>query len=659
MRWTVSLLCAAAALCLGLAAAKADDQPDIDIVYPQSANVFDVVRDGGVDNTGKTDVTAKLQALLSARSRSISVLYFPKGTYLVSGELVVKIDRSRNDASHSHGPWIVGEKRSETIIRLKDGTWPKPIYDLMEGKEKRLDKQVVLSTGDSTNTTFNKIIRNLTVNTGKNNAGAIGLQYCVSNSGFLGEVSIISEDGKGVAGLALAGVENGPGQVRNVQTRGFDIGFYNAAMHMMTVSHLTIENPNKIGVVNVGMAAAEDFNITMNAPGAAGTPGSPGVAIDMRGGVLSLVGARLTGVSGLAVTHKGMLYLRDAKAVGYAGVLEAGKLTVDEFTSDKTVSLFDRGDKAIALPIKKTPMVPYEKDMSKWANVLDYGAVGDGKADDTEAIQKALNDTSKTTVLFPYGGKPWGVNERHLVPEKIGRQFRITKPLVLGPTIERVVGVPGHISHKFADKATFTIGDGKPEVVVIEGMKMPPILVKTSRTVVISSTSAAYPWESLGEVRGYEASTGLTLEGTGDVFLNDVSNAFVVNNPRQQVWVRFYNNETGWWLKMPCVNVYAGSVWILGWKSEAFNRRVLIKADGRVELFGFNSYSQSKKAAVPEEDVPIIENQGGQFSVINLAQRGVRKYGKLIQETVDGQTKMLTSKENGSPDLGIYTDIPK
>ncbi len=623
---------------------------DIDIVYPPSANVFDVVRDGGVDNTGKTDVTAQLQQLLRERERSISVLYFPKGTYLVSGELFVKIDRSRSNASHSHGPWIVGESRSQTVIRLKDGTWPKPVYDLTDGKEKRLDKQVVLSTGDSTNTTFNKIIRNLTVNTGRNNAGAIGIQYCVSNSGYLGEVTIVSEDGKGLAALALAGVENGPGQVRNVHTRGFDIGLYNVAQHMMSISHMTIDQPNKVGVIHNGMAAAEDFKINLSAPGP---------AIDMRGGALSLVGARFAGVGGLAVQAKGLFYLRDAEAEGYEGVLEPGQRSVKESVGGKTASLFDRGGSAIALPIKPTPMVPYERDMSKWANVLDYGAVGDGQADDTEAIQKALNDTTKTHVVFPFSGKPWGANERHLVPEKIGRRYRVTQPLVLGPTIERVVGVPGIIAHSFADKATFTIGDGEPPVVVIEGMRLPPIVVKTSRTVVISSTSGGYPWDSLEGVRGYEAFTGFRFEGTGDVFLNDTSTAFVVDNPEQNVWVRFFNDERGWWLKMPCVNVYAGSVWMLGWKSEAFNQRVLIKEAGRFELFGYNSYSQTKKAPVPEEDVPIIDNQGGQFSVINIAQRGIRKYPKLVQETVDGQTRLLNAKDNGGHDLGLYTSIAR
>jgi hypothetical protein len=632
---------------------------DIDIVYPPSANVFDVVRDGGVDNTGKTDVTRQLQQLISERANSVSILYFPKGTYLVSGELVVKIDRSRNNASHSHGPWIVGEKRSETIIRLKDGTWPTPAYDLMDDQRAtRIDRQVVLSTGDSTNTTFNKTIRNLTINTGRGNAGAIGLQYCVSNTGYLGEVSIVSEDGRGVAALALSGVENGPGQVRNVRTRGFDVGLYNVAMHMMSLSHLTIEDARRVGVINAGMAAAEDLRVTMR---------EPGPALVHRGGsAFSLVGGSFTGQGEVAVQAEGPLfYLRDVTASGYEGVVEKGRTKVDEHVSGRTASLFDRGGRSLALPIKPEPIVPYERDMSKWANVLDYGAVGDGLADDTAAIQRALNDTTKTHVVFPFSGKPWGENERHLVPEKIGRRYRVTGSLTLGPTIQRVVGVPAHIVTDFKDRATFIIGDGVPDVVVIEGLRpSPPIVVRTSRTVVLSSVEPRWPWGSLKDeegnaVRGYEASTNILLEGTGDVFLNDVQETIVVNNPRQNVWIRFFNDERGWWLSMPTITVKAGSVWVLGWKSEAFNRRVLVEEQGRLEMFGYMSYSQTKKAAVPEEDVPIIDNQGGQISVINIAQRGVRKYAKLVAETLGGETRVLTAKDNGGADLGLYSSVNK
>lgn len=45
--------------------------------------------------------------------------------------------------------------------------------------------------------------------------------------------------------------------------------------------------------------------------------------------------------------------------------------------------------------------VPAVPDMSGWVSVVDYGAVGDGETDDTEAIQKAVD--ANATVFFPEG----------------------------------------------------------------------------------------------------------------------------------------------------------------------------------------------------------------------------------------------------------------
>ena len=53
------------------------------LVFPSGTGMVDVVRDRGVDNTGRTDVTAKLNQILTT-DRAI---YLPIGTYRVSGML--------------------------------------------------------------------------------------------------------------------------------------------------------------------------------------------------------------------------------------------------------------------------------------------------------------------------------------------------------------------------------------------------------------------------------------------------------------------------------------------------------------------------------------------------------------------------------------------
>ncbi len=651
-----------AACCLVAGSSHAESDPDIDIVYPPGANVFNVVTDGGVDNTGKTDVTGKLQTLIAERSRSISILYFPKGEYLVSGSLVVKIDRSRNDASHSHGPWIVGEKRSETVIRLKDGTWPKPIYDLLEptkrgeakkaGYPKALDKQVVLNTGDSTNTTFNKIIRNLTINTGSNNAGAIGVQYCTSNSGFLGEVTIVSEDGQGLCGLALAGVENGPGQVRNVFVKGFDVGLYNVAPYTMSVSHVTLQDINQVGVLNgdPGMMAGENFNITMK---------GEGPAIRQDGRHFALLGGDLRGHAGPAIEGEDNLYLSDVKAAGFAGVLEDGAMQVDEFVGGRTAGLFNKQDGSLRLPIKRTPYVPYETDMSKWANLLDYGAdhvTGkDGKHDSTEAFEKALADKTKTHIMVPYGGKPWKSTgyEHHKVPDPRGRNFWIRKSLVIPPHVTRIVGAPGHIRHEFDDQVRWIVEGDSDVPLFIEGMNAPPLIVRGSRTVVLSHSSFGVAWQDIPkDQRGYDLPPYIVFEGTGDVFMNDVSSPFQIKNAQQKVFVRFYNDERDWWFQKPTIDIYAGQLWILGWKSEGFLTRIMME-DGTCEVIGYNSYSQSKDYSRPNPPLFII--RGGRFAAVNTTQHGVQRYSMLISETRGDQTREFKWKEdnNGVPNLEL------
>jgi hypothetical protein len=644
---TVGAALAATVVCIAATASSAAEAQGLEIVYPPKSGVFNVVTDGGVDNTGKTDVTEKLQKILydgtNATGRRLQVLYFPKGTYLVSGALIMKVDISRTETSHSHGPWLVGQSRTETIIRLKDGAWPTPVFDLTKPDEKgkypdRLEKQVVLSTGDCTNTTFNKIVRNLTVNIGKNNGGAIGVQYNTSNSGYLGDVDIVSEDGAGTAGLALAGVENGPGQIRNVTIKGFDIGLYCVSDYVIASSDITIDGARKLGVFNRGFIAGEDFTIRMAGEGA---------AIHSKG-PLALVGAKLAGKGPAGIVNEDMLYARNIEAAGFADAISGGKTPapkggkIDEYYSGKSAGLFKDAKTALKLPIKKVPLVPYEKDFSKWTSPMQHGAVGDGKSDDSDAVQKALNAPGKTHVVFEYD-----------------RMYRITKALTLGPDVVRVLGTHGRLPWDIETQAGITIGEGKSPVVVIEGLtRVPPLHVRTGRTVVIDSVNSQ-PNRPPGKGNPPKYfPVGFFFEGTGDVFVNNSATTFEVLSARQNVWLRHYNSELGSQAQRAPVDVTAGAVWLLGWKSENLQQRVRVRKEGAMEVIGFNNYEVGVKVQ-KDGDWPIFEVIDGKFSCDLLSQRGAFSNLNLVWETRDGLTRKLTRTTNpDGKNCALYTGYP-
>lgn len=71
-------------------------------------------------------------------------------------------------------------------------------------------------------------------------------------------------------------------------------------------------------------------------------------------------------------------------------------------------------------------------DTKKMSNIKDYGAVGDGSADDSDAIQDALNDSTVSVIKFPAG------------------TYKVTRTLVFNPTTTRYttkfVGMDGFTS---------------------------------------------------------------------------------------------------------------------------------------------------------------------------------------------------------------------
>ena len=102
------------------------------------------------------------------------------------------------------------------------------------------------------------------------------------------------------------------------------------------------------------------------------------------------------------------------------------------------------------LPAAAASSLPAIPDMCKWVSVKDYGAIGDGVADDTEAVQKAIDENG--TVYLPTG---W---------------YRVSRTLKMRPET-RLIGL-----HPFATQLIIT--DSTP---AFSGFGTPVAILESSR----------------------------------------------------------------------------------------------------------------------------------------------------------------------------------
>jgi len=245
-------ICAAALLVTGIVVA-----PAVEYVFPTDAGIIDVKRDFGAKGDGTTDDTAALQkaivTALTGNYRNPKFIYLPNGTYMISNALKAKI----HDLPDHKGGWsdgwrcglvLVGQTRDKTVIKIKDRSpafadKAKPLAMIYTGSTDH--SQVQVRAGGIGNEGFQNTLMNFTVDTGKGNAGAIGINFLASNRGTLEDVTVRSGDPDkiGICGVDTSRWCPGPALVKNVSVDGFDWGLHQDGMDCsMTYEHMTFTN---------------------------------------------------------------------------------------------------------------------------------------------------------------------------------------------------------------------------------------------------------------------------------------------------------------------------------------------------------------------------------------------------------------------------------
>jgi hypothetical protein len=572
---------------------------------PFPASFMKSVKDYGAKGDGVSDDTAAIQAALNdgrvdAGGNPLysppdqyngrpKALFFPTGTYRVSKTL----------------KWVgccltlQGQGPQASVIQLSDGA---------AGFGDPAAPRPVIQT-ESGNMSFRQNVWDLGVNTGRNNAGAMGVDWIASNVGALRNVRIVSGDGQGVAGLDMTRAWPGPSLAKHVVVQGFDYGIrVGTPEYGPTFEHITVQNQRVAGLlVDKNIVALRAFTSTNTVP-ALQNPVSYASVI--------LLDAALNGgsPSRSAIENGGYLYARNVSTSGYASAISGTTgTTVTEYLSGKPQSLFDSSPspKSLNLPVRETPAY-HDDDLSQWAAFTpsEYGR--------TETLQATLN-SGKRTVYFPFGVY-FSYNER-----------AVTVPA----GVRRIVGFSSVVNSD-ANGANgggirFIVQEPSAEPLIIEGFGYGvKVDHRSARPVAIKNGFYQY----------------FSNASAGDLYLEDVGIEPLVIQPSQHVWARQFNNEYG---GTKVVN-NGGTLWLMGMKTERGGTVVETKNGGRTEFLGTLLYPSRAIA----QDEPAFISRDSQVALIYGQNVYCPNCGYAIQveETRNGQTRQL--KHSGGYRMPLY-----
>lgn len=517
------------------------------------------VREFGAVGDGNTDDTEAFEAVFGRHKNDdggpIRQIYIPNGTYLVSD--TIRWGDKKKD--------VRGQSRDGVVIRLRDHAPgfgdpdnPKPVLSTEFGHGAQ---------------NFNQRVRNLTVDVGIGNPGAVALNYHTNNHGGVHNVTLRSSDPAhvGHTGLAMDDPWPGPGLVTDVRIEGFDRGIYvEHDQYSMTFEDITLLGQRRVGLENNGNSLAV-HRLTYHGD-------APAVINRGETALLALLDAKLERhntkrhaepVAALVNRSGGAMFLRDVHTLGFdqaiedrvaKGVTPPKNPTISEYVSHAAAG---GPGGSLRLGIKDAPDIPWGES-STWANVVDFGAVPNDKGDDADAIQAAI-DSGASTVYFPAG------------------VFRAHRTLVVRGDVQRVFSFDtGRILFRVPGEPGFRVEDGAD-----------------GGAVEIAVTGVPYVGQA--RVWVHHASTrpvilhGGSYENSvpgGEVFLQDVC-SYPFRFRGQRVWARQLNPET--YEHQPMIENDGGELWVLGLKTEKDRTVIGTVRGGKTEVLGGLLYKNRQR----------------------------------------------------------------
>jgi hypothetical protein len=611
MKQFAPLFCFLLAVC-GAAQAQAP------IAFPQDGGIVDV-RDYGATPNDETDDTAALQKALDAFPNGNRIVYLPQGTWIVTDALRWPKGTGGNGEKRTI---LQGAGISLTKVRLPDGT---PGF----GDEK---PKALIWTGEKPAQRFRNAVRDLTIEVGKNNPGAIGLQFNASNQGTIRNVAIIAAEDSGKIGLDMGFTDEiGPLLVRNLKVEGFETGIVTKwPVNSITFENIHLRGQRKLGWHNYhqmifvrGLVSENKVTAIYNEKDSWGTvtlldskiiglnppPNTPGI-LNQRQMVF-----RNVEISGYPVSVDNADKGRDK------GDVVAPALIGDDTSHANVSSLFrEVKDKTFTtageiknLPIKETPEIEWG-DSATWANIIKFGADPTGKNDSSAALQAAI-DSGAHTVYLPAGA-----------------EFRFESEVELRGPIRRIIGLEGRFVTE--GKAVWKLVDGKH----LRGLPDAPTVIIERMNGRSGGHSITLRHESkralvVSSVIGFETEG----RGNGDIFLDDFCGRLMLYQAGQSAWCRQLNTEHNGTM----LQNNGAKLWILGMKTEKIGTIIETLGGGVTDANGVFLYAN--QGWTPEVPAFIISQSSVTLRGINQRNFTQKPITIWVRETQGGQTKELAA----------------
>lgn len=582
----------------------------VGVVFPDGSGVINLRRAPyNARGDGVTDDTAAIQRALSDHPNADRILYLPAGTYRLSAQLhwpegpmppgVVPADYRRT-ILQGQGPGL-------TTLRLQDSA---PGFT----DPNQTSAVILIPSGPSPSQRVRNAVRDLTVDIGQGNRGAIGIQFLTNGQGGLRSVNLVAPIGQGAYGLDLGhAADIGPALFKRVSITGFSTGVRVAQSGFgLTFEFLTLTGQSLAGLQNRGQA--------ISLRGLLSSGEVPAVQ-NLAGGVLTLIDGVLTGTGGAggraAIENREVLYARNLTHSGFqrlidntAGTgLDVDALHAEEFVSHRPLAALNAAPAgALALPIADAPVVPWDPP-EEWASVVAYGAGASDRSDDSPAVQAAL-DSGKRTVYFPPG------------------QYLIGQALQVRGRVRRVIGLEARL----IGAGRLELREGDSPAVVIErfdGLAQ-GVVQASSRTLLLSSVTINQS-AFTSDAPCYQNS------GPGDLFVEDVyCPAWVFD--RQRVWARQLAADQQ---KDPALPVHVrnrgGTLWLLGLRADNGGIAVQTSAGGKTEILGAHVGAAGEARTRP---MFLIQDSQASFAgVLNAG--GAAFYPTAVSEQQGGDSGTL------------------